>query len=345
MIRFIRFKHRSVFRGQNAEVASARQLLGRRIYMMATNAKNPQEIAGRNGSSNYHYCPPKLVRKDWVLRLICSETRHWGWGTLWFSVCMRSSNLIATRVRQQRFVAFLGSGNSNMFLFSAGSLGEIIQFSDGLKPPTSFLLIVGCHMLMSPADAQWIKTASWWCDKKTPFEILQDLGPNHPYVRIRVCFIGELPSLKLTFSPLKMDGWKMSFLLGWPIFRGYVCFREGIRSNSGWWSETFVYVHPDPWGNDPIWLAHIFQMGWWKTTRWSVIVFFQNDWVVVWNIVSSSPLPGINDPIWRAYCSNRLMKVQTKLLLRCKTCPCWLFPNLSHLEPFWRSWGSWVRPG
>ena len=28
-----------------------------------------------------------------------------------------------------------------------------------------------------------------------------------------------LPSLKLTW-PLKIDGWKMSFLLGWPVFRG-----------------------------------------------------------------------------------------------------------------------------
>ena len=28
-------------------------------------------------------------------------------------------------------------------------------------------------------------------------------------------------------SPLKMDGWNTSFLLGWPIFGGYVSFREG----------------------------------------------------------------------------------------------------------------------
>jgi len=26
----------------------------------------------------------------------------------------------------------------------------------------------------------------------------------------------------------KMDGWNTSFLLGWPVFRGYVSFREGI---------------------------------------------------------------------------------------------------------------------
>ncbi len=35
-----------------------------------------------------------------------------------------------------------------------------------------------------------------------------------------------IPALKLTW-PLKMDGWKMYFLLGGPIFRGYVSFREG----------------------------------------------------------------------------------------------------------------------
>ncbi len=28
-------------------------------------------------------------------------------------------------------------------------------------------------------------------------------------------------------SPLKMDGWNNTFLLGRPIFRGYVSFREG----------------------------------------------------------------------------------------------------------------------
>ena len=33
-------------------------------------------------------------------------------------------------------------------------------------------------------------------------------------------------SLKLTW-PLQMDGWNTTFLLGRPIFRGYVSFREG----------------------------------------------------------------------------------------------------------------------
>ena len=36
-----------------------------------------------------------------------------------------------------------------------------------------------------------------------------------------------LPSLKLTRN-LKVDGWNSSFLLGWPIFRCYVSFRECI---------------------------------------------------------------------------------------------------------------------
>ena len=45
----------------------------------------------------------------------------------------------------------------------------------------------------------------------------------------------ELPSLKLTW-PLKMDGWNTSFLLGWPVFRGYVSFREGVYIE-------FIYCH------------------------------------------------------------------------------------------------------
>jgi len=38
-----------------------------------------------------------------------------------------------------------------------------------------------------------------------------------------------LPSLKLT-QLLKMAGWNTTFLLGRPIFWGYVSFREGIGS-------------------------------------------------------------------------------------------------------------------
>ena len=31
---------------------------------------------------------------------------------------------------------------------------------------------------------------------------------------------------------------------------------------SRWWFQSFFYFHPDPWGNDPIWLIDTFQMGW-----------------------------------------------------------------------------------
>ena len=46
-----------------------------------------------------------------------------------------------------------------------------------------------------------------------------------------------LPSLKLTWH-LKMDGWKTSFLLGWPIFWG-LCLISGVYwkrsgNNKGW---------------------------------------------------------------------------------------------------------------
>ncbi len=27
-------------------------------------------------------------------------------------------------------------------------------------------------------------------------------------------------------------------------------------------NSNIFYFHPEPWGNDPIWRTHIFQMGW-----------------------------------------------------------------------------------
>ena len=42
--------------------------------------------------------------------------------------------------------------------------------------------------------------------------------------------IHQLPSLKLTFSHVKQDGWNTTCLLRRPIFRGYVSFREGTVS-------------------------------------------------------------------------------------------------------------------
>ena len=48
----------------------------------------------------------------------------------------------------------------------------------------------------------------------------QKLTPRKNFGKIH-----SLHSLKRTW-PLKMDGWNTSFLLGWPIFRVYVSFRE-----------------------------------------------------------------------------------------------------------------------
>ena len=42
-------------------------------------------------------------------------------------------------------------------------------------------------------------------------------------VNVRGCFVCRLPSLKLTFSHLKMDGWNTSFLLGQNVFSGANC--------------------------------------------------------------------------------------------------------------------------
>ena len=36
-------------------------------------------------------------------------------------------------------------------------------------------------------------------------------------------------------SPMKIDGWEITFLLGWPIFRGDVSFRECTYMKGGKW--------------------------------------------------------------------------------------------------------------
>ena len=45
---------------------------------------------------------------------------------------------------------------------------------------------------------------------------------------------------KTNILPLKMDGWNTTFLLGRPIFRGYVGFREGNRHH-----ESLTYKLPE----------------------------------------------------------------------------------------------------
>ena len=55
-----------------------------------------------------------------------------------------------------------------------------------------------------------------------------------------------LPSLKLT-QLLKMDGWNTTFLLGRPIFRGYVSFREGSPSLSVDNGDQTFWVPPNWW--------------------------------------------------------------------------------------------------
>ena len=52
-------------------------------------------------------------------------------------------------------------------------------------------------------------------------------------------------TLPETNMALKMDGWNTSFLLGWPIFRGYVSFRECIKIHGfGVNIPLFLEGHP-----------------------------------------------------------------------------------------------------
>ena len=68
---------------------------------------------------------------------------------------------------------------------------------------------------------QLIISASWESSPRL-YDLEKNLSANFGGFLLR-----WMPSLKLTNSlHLKMDGWNTSFLLGWPIFSGYVSFRE-----------------------------------------------------------------------------------------------------------------------
>ena len=70
---------------------------------------------------------------------------------------------------------------------------------------------------MTPKSGVRTNTFLWGSEGGSSTCILHGTSLSHMYI----------PSLKLTCSPLKMDGWKTVFLLGRSIFRGYVSFREG----------------------------------------------------------------------------------------------------------------------
>ena len=66
-------------------------------------------------------------------------------------------------------------------------------------------------------------------------------------------FYESLPPLTLTFSPLKMDGWKITYLLGRPSFRGYVSFREGH-----WYELSYFSRLSNPKKTNIPQLLHVF---------------------------------------------------------------------------------------
>ncbi len=60
-------------------------------------------------------------------------------------------------------------------------------------------------------------------------------------------------------SHLKMDGWNTSFLLGWPIFRGYLSFREG--------NDLILYVSSVVNFQGRKWIFYVFLCGYRADSR------------------------------------------------------------------------------
>ena len=104
-----------------------------------------------------------------------------------------------------------------------------------------------------------------------------------------------LPSLKLT-EHLKIDGWKMNFLLGRPIFRGYVFFKECISLHH---ITPFMILHPSEWQNGGNNLRPYkrtlkeksrWQGSWWKILCFQVACLTFGDVFERWFITILPPL-------------------------------------------------------
>ena len=84
----------------------------------------------------------------------------------------------------------------------------------------------------------------------------------------------RLSSLKTNSSHLKMDGWNTSFLVGWPIFRCYVSFREGnFLGGFHWicWTSLPVFRQ---------WFCHQNESLWFKPWQSSYMGVFLKCWQV-----------------------------------------------------------------
>ena len=116
--------------------------------------------------------------------------------------------------------------------------------------------------------------------------------------------ITVIHSLKLTY-PLKIDGWKTSFLLGWPISRALaVSFREGM-SWERWWNLARDFLLPflppkkTSWFRfrDLYWMSNLPRYCGWKKscTPWDVQNPVKNwdtyhiNWCRILSINSISP--------------------------------------------------------
>ncbi len=109
-----------------------------------------------------------------------------------------------------------------------------------------------------------------------------------------VCF-RFIPSLKLTW-PLKMDGWNTTFLLGRPIFRGYVSFREV----DFWNPSRHIYQRGQDFGQSEKRMKHEAFHAEWLTPNGRETNFYN---VYCWISINYSIL--FNYSIWVLFYINR----------------------------------------
>ena len=144
-----------------------------------------------------------------------------------------------------------------------------------------------------------------WVDMSRDYSIWCRMGFSSQVMKWLHILWGLATLPKTNNSPLKMDGWNTSFLLGWPIFMCYVSFRGGILSSVGlqvsvleWNSSRRLHYHNY---NCMAFFSFFWRLlylrsninGWWLNLQLRLPL-----WVGARSTSSETTLPGTNKRVY-----------------------------------------------
>ena len=166
----------------------------------------------------------------------------------------------------------------------------------------SFIYLVTTFYSMSIDTVDGRNPAPHWMYKtlkimgKTTYQLVQDFFHQQYHylyhllwISLHVLFSFSRPFASLSVSDGPKDELERSTIPGThcgeektkhlPLSPNHIHKNIVIKLQSRPWFQTFCYLHPDPWGNDPIWRAYYF-FRWFSADNWCIMLVHYpfHDW-------------------------------------------------------------------